>query len=982
MILLYKYALMRRDFLMLAGLVALIANAAFGQTEVISNGGFESTAIAPWKALGTGTNVLFTQGAHTGNQCLRLGAGNDVHTQVYQTITFPTNLINAVFSFYYNITSTDPVGQPDSYLHVYIADDATLNVLADIGEVANTSTTTGYVKASTNLVTFSGQFKSGMYTGRKVRVYFVVDTDFFFGVYNQFYIDDVSMVIGTTADIAANDYFTNRTPITASGSTMTTKTAYATLESNEPNHAGNTGGHSAWWSWTSPGMGIAAINDTSSDFHTVLAVYTGDSLTNLTRITASQGVTNANGGTSTKVSFKAYPGVQYAIALDGYNSASGNAAINFTFTPDTTVPKVVITSPLAGATVTNSTVIVKGTASDNLAVAAVEYRLENAAGTNDYALAIGTNTWSTTVPNLVPGANTVRVIALDTSSNLSASVTRTFNYAVRTPLNLTVQPGGSVTGATNGQRLNVNYSYRLIAVPKPGFAFAGWTGDIVTNSATLAFIMRTNLALVANFVDIARPNLTITSPTFNQRWSNAVFTAKGKATDNLGVSTIYYQLNGGSWLLGATTNGYANWTAELSPLTPGTNVVQAYAVDAAGHASRTNTAQLLYILSAPLSVTIEGSGTLTPNLGGRLLQISNSYSMTAAPKAGFAFDFWSNDGVTNTHSPVRFTMYSNLALYVHFKDIKPPLDVISFPAVNQRWSNAVITVAGKASDNTGVAGIWYQLNGGGWNPAQSTNQFTNWIAPSLTLSEGTNIVQAFARDAAGNGSMTNSVKFLYVVPPSTDWAPNTLTGRKVQVWPGSVSPLTIAFSASTFSQTDTNSGDDSGLGNYQYTKTSTNTAQLSFVFTQPPTMTNTQSEVQLVFTNAVGGNFTNQNSGSNGTFSVSIASALLPSAWSGHKITASSTGGGGAVLTLSRSSFSIVTTDNNSPQTGTYVAMAASPISAMLIASYTNSASLGLTSCLQLTFTTKSAGHYELHTFDPQGNLLSNNSDAGSFSWQ
>jgi len=1126
-----------------------MAKAAFGQTELVVNGGFESNTTAPWQISGTVSNVLFSQGAHAGSHCLRLGAGNGVSQSVYQTITFPTNLIDAAFGFYYNITSTDPTGTADSWLRVYVTDtNATPNTLAYIGQASNLATTGGYTHATTNLVTYSGQTSFSSYAGRSVRIYYIVDADYFFGVFTQFYLDDVSMVIGTTADLAVNNNFTNRTPITVSGSTMTAKTTYATLETNELSHAGNTGGHSVWWSWTSPGAGIASINDTSSDFHTVLAVYTGDSLTNLTRVASSLGTTNANGGTTTKVSFKAYPGVRYAIALDGYNSASGNAAINFSFAPDTTLPKVAITSPAVGATVTNASVTVKGSASDNLAVAAVEYRLENADGTNDYAFATGTNTWSGIVTNLMPGANTVRAMALDTSSNLSTSVTRTFNFAVPTPLSLTVAPGGTVTGATNGQRLNVNYLYHLTAHPKPGFAFTGWTGDIVTNSATLAFRMITNLSLTANFVDVARPvvtfvhpsagfrvsnavytasgtakdnlslasvwyqlnglpwtlgtttndwanwaatnlvlqvgtnllsayavdttgncsltnrvkfiyvlsapltlgtngrgsilpayagrllqisntyaltaipavgfkfvnwtgsqptnsptvrfvmasnltfianfadnarpNLNITAPVLNQRWSNAVFTAKGKATDNVGVAGVYYRLNGAEWLPAGSTNGYTNWIADALLLQPGTNFFSAYAVDAAGNSSRTNSAQFLYILSAPLTVTVDGSGSLTPNLGGRLLQISNNYSMTAVPAQGFAFDFWSSEGITNGHSPIRFTMYSNLTIYAHFKDVKSPLNVISFPAVNQRWSNSVITVAGKASDNVGVAGVWYQLNGGGWNSAQSTNQFTNWNTLSLSLTEGTNLAQTFALDAAGNSSLTNSVKFRYVVPPSSDWAPNSIAGRRVQVAPATGSPATVAFSVNTFSQTDTNSADDSGIGNYQYSKASTNTAQLQIQFTQPPSMTNDHATILLVFTNSLGGTFTNQDTGNIGAFGLTTASALLPSAWSGHKITARSATSGGAVVSLSRATFSITATGSSSPQTGTYTVTAASPSSAMLVASYTNSASLGLTSYLQLTFTAQSAGNYEFHTFDSHGVAVGSDTDAGSFTWQ
>jgi hypothetical protein len=61
----------------------------------------------------------------------------------------------------------------------------------------------------------------------------------------------------------------------------------------------------------------------------------------------------------------------------------------------------------------------------------------------------------------------------------------------------------------------------------------------------------------------------------------------GKAGDNAGVKGVYYALNGSGWELAVTGNGWTNWTAGLA-LAPGTNTVQAYAVDLSGNISATN----------------------------------------------------------------------------------------------------------------------------------------------------------------------------------------------------------------------------------------------------------------------------------------------------------------------------------------------------------------------------------------------------------
>jgi len=82
-----------------------------------------------------------------------------------------------------------------------------------------------------------------------------------------------------------------------------------------------------------------------------------------------------------------------------------------------------------------------------------EYRLENAAGTNAYQAASGTNHWSATLADLVPGPNTIRVRAYDTSSNLSQTVARTFNFVVVSPINVIVTGSGTVSP---------NYSNKLL----------------------------------------------------------------------------------------------------------------------------------------------------------------------------------------------------------------------------------------------------------------------------------------------------------------------------------------------------------------------------------------------------------------------------------------------------------------------------------------------------------------------------------------
>ena len=163
--------------------------------------------------------------------------------------------------------------------------------------------------------------------------------------------------------------------------------------------------------------------------------------------------------------------------------------------------------------------------------------------------------WSALVTNLIYGSNTVRIKAVDISSNVSGSVTRAFDYDIATPLTLATNGRGaisisgfaSIPNPTNGQLLDIGFNYVLTAKAAAGFAFTNWTGSIDTNNEKLRFTMTSNLSFTANFVDVTPPGITVSSPTQNQRWSNSIFTATGTAKDLVQVSNVLCQLNGSGW---------------------------------------------------------------------------------------------------------------------------------------------------------------------------------------------------------------------------------------------------------------------------------------------------------------------------------------------------------------------------------------------------------------------------------------------------
>ena len=732
-------------------------NPALGQTELIVNGGFESStaSIAPWQILAApnaALSVLSPGGAYGGSsESLLLGGGNNYSQDVYQTIAFPSNLINATLTFYYNVVTTDSNPSQDATLYLKFT-DANQNMLDSAGPVSNLTPTAGYQQYSATFVHAAGS----VYAGKTVTFHFVAATANVFAAYTQFYLDNVSLQIATTADIPANDNFTNRFVIAGSAASLLADNTYASKETGETNHAANVGGHSIWWSWIAPSNGIVAVKAIGSAFQPLLAAYTGSAVNQLALIAA-------NNGSPAQISFKAVAGTQYAIAVDGNNGATGSVRLTLGFASDVTPPSVTITAPSIGANLTNPFVQVKGVASDNLSVYQVQYRLENPAVTNDYQPAIGTNNWSAMVTDLIPGYNLVRVRALDSSSNFSVGVTRTFDYLVGSPITLSISGRGSVTGATNGQSLNLGNLYSLTAVPASGFGFSAWTGNYFSRSPSLAFMMRSNLTLQANFVDVARPTLAITNLPLAGNISNELFVIKGKAGDNLEVTNVYYNFNHTSWIMADTTNSWTNWSASLN-LAPGTNFFSAYATDSTGNVSLTNTVKFVYVLSAQLTVSTNGKGSISPALNGALLQIGKNYALGATPAVGFRFTNWTDGtGAIVTNKPVvTFQMVSNLSLTANFVDFTRPTLAITNIPLNGRVSNQLFTVRGKAGDNLAVTNVFYSLNHATWDVATTTNNWNTWWI-DLGLTPGTNVISAYAVDSTGNYSLTNTVKVVYIL---------------------------------------------------------------------------------------------------------------------------------------------------------------------------------------------------------------------------
>lgn len=117
-----------------------------------------------------------------------------------------------------------------------------------------------------------------------------------------------------------NDHFANALPFPAGVTQVFDHNVGATEEPGEPDHSGNLGGKSVWWSWVAPGEGTYALDTVGSGIDTVLAVYTGDAVDALTLIGEDD---NRSDDGASLVKFAATEGTTYRIVVDGYTGTNG-----------------------------------------------------------------------------------------------------------------------------------------------------------------------------------------------------------------------------------------------------------------------------------------------------------------------------------------------------------------------------------------------------------------------------------------------------------------------------------------------------------------------------------------------------------------------------------------------------------------------------------------------------------------------------------
>jgi hypothetical protein len=271
--------------------------------------------------------------------------------------------------------------------------------------------------------------------------------------------------------------------------------------------------------------------------------------------------------------------------------------------------------------------------------------VSNVAGTATSSVAVLTVNAAPVAPTITLQPNSQTVIAgTNVSLTVVASGTAPLSYQWR--LN-----GANIAGATSAT-LPLN----AVTTGQSGSSYSCFVSNIAGTATSSAATLTVNAAPVAPTITTQPVSRTVTAGT------NVSFTVAAT-----GTAPFRYQ-----WRFnGANITSATSATLTLTSVTTGQSGSYSCVVTNASGSAMSTAATLTVTAGATqpskLTITIQGQGTISPNLNGAALTIGQIYTLGASPAAGYTFSGW-NMGTQplSGSATISFVMTSNLVLEANF----------------------------------------------------------------------------------------------------------------------------------------------------------------------------------------------------------------------------------------------------------------------------------------------------------------------------
>jgi Bacterial Ig domain/Galactose oxidase, central domain len=325
--------------------------------------------------------------------------------------------------------------------------------------------------------------------------------------------------------------------------------------------------------------------------------------------------------------------------------------------------------------------------------------------------------------------------------------------------------------------------------------------------------------------DPTPPTVSLTAPAAGT--VSGTVTVSANASDNVGVIGVQFQLDGANLGIEDGTAPYSvSWNTTTA--TNGAHTLTAIARDAAGNRTTSAAVAVTVSNSAPVDTTpptvsitapanaasvlgtITVSANASDNVGVAGVQFqldgvnlgaedtaspySVSWNTTTATNATHMLSAIARDAAGNkTTASVTVTVNNPVP------DTTPPTVSITAPATGTTVSGA-ISVSANASDNVGVVGVQFQLDGANLGAEDTASPYSvSWN--TTTATNATHTLSAIARDAAGNKTTATVSVTVSNIPPTSALGMSTDATTKFTVELRELAPLvscpTCWFAAAT-----------------------------------------------------------------------------------------------------------------------------------------------------------------------------------------
>src|SRR5579862_2104642 len=498
------------------------------------------------------------------------------------------------------------------------------------------------------------------------------------------------------------------------------------------------------------------------------------------------------------------PGTTYHFQIqstDGSGNTASSSDMTVTTLADTVAPTVSITSPAAGATVSGTAVVLAASASDNVSVASVQFKVDSVSTGSPVTASPYSSTINTTT--LSNGNHTLTAVATDTSGNAATSTAVTIKVNNSTPD--TTPPTVSMSAPANGSTVsstvtvsasasdnvavasvqfqldNVNvgtadtaspytYSWDTTKSTNGTHTLRAIATDTSNNSTTSSSVIVT----VNNAAkDTTPPTVSMTAPANGATVSGTV-AVSANASDNVAVANVQFQLDNVNVGTADTTSPYTySWDTTKS--TNGTHTLRAIATDTSNNSTTSSSVTVTVnnaakdttpptvSMTAPANgATVSGTVAVSANASDNVavanvqFQLDNVNVGTADTTSPYTYSWDTTKSTNGTHTlraiatdtSNNSTTSSSVTVTVNnaAKDTTPPTVSMTAPA-NGATVSGTVAVSANASDNVAVANVQFQLDNVNVGTADTTSPYTySWDTTKST--NGTHTLRAIATDTS------------------------------------------------------------------------------------------------------------------------------------------------------------------------------------------------------------------------------------------